>query len=110
MANYGNCEIRFLRGTWKTSGFHFLSGKVMVIVNKMQFGIFCLSLQFPRLGCGIFFLHVGWVVFCLWVFFCGFFFFFSQLVCPIKLYPFPNKIVIILQLLIFQKKIIFQIV
>lgn len=53
MANCGNCEISFLRGTWKTCSFHFLSGKVMVSVNKMQFGIFCLSLQIPRLACGI---------------------------------------------------------
>lgn len=64
MANYGNCEISFLRGTWKRCSFHFLLGKVMVSVNKRQFGIFCLSLQFPRLGCGIF-LGVGWFVFCL---------------------------------------------
>lgn len=53
MANYGNCEISFLRGTWRTCSFYFLSGKAMVSVNKMQFGIFCLSLQFPRLGSGI---------------------------------------------------------
>lgn len=56
MANYGSCEISFLRGTWKPCSFHFLSGKVMVSVNKMQFGIFFfLSLQFPRLAYRFFF-------------------------------------------------------
>lgn len=47
MANYGNCEISFLRGTWKPSSFHFLSVKVMVSVNKMQgFFVLCVVVFF----------------------------------------------------------------
>lgn len=103
MANYGNCEINFLRGTWKPCSFHFLWGKVMVSVNKMQFGIFYLYVQFPRLGCGILW-GVGWGFFCLVIVLFVFFFIW---VCPIKLDPFSNKIIIILQLLIFQRKIDF---
>lgn len=50
MANYGSCEISFLRGTWKPCSFHFLSGKVMVSVKKMQFGIFFSSFLYNFLG------------------------------------------------------------
>lgn len=61
MANYGNCEISFLRGTWKPCSFHFLSVKVMVSVSKMKFGFF-FSFLYDFLGllmdffwgCGLF--------------------------------------------------------
>lgn len=70
MANYGNCEISFLRGTWKTRSFHFLSGSDGQCQQNAIWYFLPFSLQLPRLGCGIF---LGCGVGC----FVGFAFFFN---------------------------------
>lgn len=89
MAKYGNCEISFLRGAWKPCSFHFLPVKVMVSVNRMQFVRFFFSFLHDFLGLLMEFFWGGGGGYGL-LLFGGFF---SQLLCPIKLDPFFDKII-----------------